>query len=94
MATTPSAATKASSSSSAEYWIQVGSFSEKATADKLRSEFESRGMTAIIATKTIGTRNYYQVKVGPYASSNDAKKWIGTVKSVPGSSQDAFITTR
>jgi len=51
-------------------------------------------MTAIIATKVIGSRNYYQVKVGPYASSSDAKKWIGTVKSVPGSSQDAFITTR
>ncbi len=91
----PSAtASKTTSSTGSEYWIQVGSFSEKATADKLQSEFESRGMTAIIVTKVIGSRNYYQVKVGPYASSNDAKKWIGTVKSVPGSSQDAFITTR
>lgn len=88
------AAAKTSATSGAEYWIQVGSFSEKATADKLRGEFESRGMTSIIATKVVGGRNYYQVKVGPYASSDEAKKWIGTVKSVPGSSQDAFITTR
>ena len=72
----------------------MGSFSEKATADKLRGEFESRGMTSIIATKAIGGRNYYQVKVGPYANTAEAKKWIGTVKAVPGSSQDAFITTR
>ncbi|MEN6490985.1 MAG: SPOR domain-containing protein [Rectinema sp.] len=89
----PPSPPKASSSAS-EYWIQVGSFSEKGTADKLRNEFVSRGMTAIIAMKEIGGRNYYQVKVGPYASSDEAKKWLLTVKAVRGASQDAFVTTR
>ncbi|GAB6276797.1 MAG: hypothetical protein SAMD01599839_13370 [Rectinema sp.] len=51
-------------------------------------------MTAIIAMKEIGGRNYYQVKVGPYASSDEAKKWLLTVKAVHGASQDAFVTTR
>ncbi len=77
-----------------EYWIQVGSFSEKGTAEKLRNEFVSRGMSTIIATKEIGGRTYYQVKVGPYASSEEAKKWLLTVKAVRGASQDAFVTTR
>jgi len=44
--------------------------------------------------KEIGGRNYYQVKVGPYASSDEAKKWLSTVKAVRGASQDAFVTTR
>jgi len=81
-------------SASAEYWIQVGSFTQKATADGLRSEFTNRGMTAIISQKEIGGRTYYQVKVGPYATSQEAKQWLATVKSVKGASQDAFITTR
>ncbi len=82
------------SAPTSEYWIQVGSFSEKSTAEKLRNEFVSRGMSTIIATKEIGGRTYYQVKVGPYASSEDAKKWLLTVKAVRGASQDAFVTTR
>jgi len=69
-------------------------FSEKGTADKLRNEFVDRDMNAIIATKEIGGRTYYQVKVGPYASSEEAKKWLLTVKAVRGASQDSFVTTR
>lgn len=82
------------SAPTSEYWIQVGSFSEKGTADKLHNEFVSRGMSAIVAMKEIGGRTYYQVKVGPYASSDEAKKWLLTVKAVRGASQDAFVTTR
>ena len=90
---TPSPAPKTDSSST-EYWIQVGSFSQQDTAEKLRSEYISRGMTAIIAQKDVGGKTYYQVKVGPYASSDEAKKWLLTVKSVKGASQDAFVTSR
>jgi cell division protein FtsN len=98
--TTTSSAPKSSTAapkpapSSTEYWIQVGSFSEKATADKLKEEFTHRSMTAIIATKVVSGRNYYQVKVGPYASVEEAKKWLTSVKAVPGSSQDSFVTSR
>ncbi len=92
-APSPASPPKASTPTS-EYWIQVGSFSEKGTADKLRNEFVDRDMNAIIATKEIGGRTYYQVKVGPYASSEEAKKWLLTVKAVRGASQDSFVTTR
>ncbi|HOE99236.1 MAG TPA: SPOR domain-containing protein [Rectinema sp.] len=81
-------------SSSMEYWIQVGSFSQQATAEKLRNEYMTRGMTAILSQKDVGGKTYYQVKVGPYASSEEAKKWMLTVKSVKGASQDAFVTSR
>ncbi|MCX8013073.1 MAG: SPOR domain-containing protein [Rectinema sp.] len=77
-----------------EYWIQVGSFSSKPVADKLHEEFTSRGMTSIVSKKAIGGKTYYQVKVGPYASMEEARKWIATVKAVPGTSPDAFVTSR
>jgi len=93
-ASPPSPLPSTKAASSAEYWIQVGSFSAKGTADKLRDEFTARGMTSIIAVKEIGGRNYYQVKVGPYPSADEAKKWLSTVKAVQGASQDAFVTTR
>lgn len=77
---------------SSDYWIQVGSFSIKATADKLKEAFQERGIVATITVKDINGKSYYQVKVGPYPSRDEAKKWIQTVKSVPGASAEAFIT--
>jgi|DewCreStandDraft_4_1066084.scaffolds.fasta_scaffold00233_117 cell division protein FtsN len=79
---------------SSEYWIQVGSFSSRAVAEKLREEFTSRGMTSVISEKVIGGKTYHQVKVGPYPSMEEARKWLATVKAVPGSSADAFVTSR
>lgn len=77
---------------SSDYWIQAGSFSSKATADKLKEAFQERGMVAVITAKDINGKSYYQVKVGPYPSRDEAKKWIQTVKSVPGASAEAFVT--
>ncbi len=88
-ATTTTTATKPASS---DYWIQAGSFSSKATADKLKEAFQERGMVAVITVKDINGKSYYQVKVGPYPSRDEAKKWIQTVKSVPGASAEAFVT--
>lgn len=77
---------------SSDYWIQAGSFSNKATADTLKATFQERGMVAAITVKDINGKSFYQVKVGPYPSRDEAKKWVQTVKSVPGASAEAFIT--
>lgn len=87
-------APSASATTPSEYWIQVGSFSSRAVADKLHEEFTSRGMTSIISEKIIGGKTYHQVKVGPYPSMEEARKWLPIVKAVPGSSADAFVTSR
>lgn len=81
-------------SQSSNYWIQVGSFSTKTTAEKLRDEFTARNLSAIITIKDISGKSYYQVKVGPYPSAEEAKKWLLTAKSVPGASQEAFVTNK
>lgn len=88
----PAAATAIEKPASSDYWIQAGSFSSKATADKLKEAFQERGMVATITVKDINGKSYYQVKVGPYPSRDEAKKWVQTVKSVPGASAEAFIT--
>jgi len=90
--TTATTATTAAKPVSSDYWIQAGSFSSKATADKLKEAFQERGMVAAITVKDINGKSYYQVKVGPYPSRDEAKKWIQTVKSVPGASAEAFVT--
>jgi ankyrin repeat protein len=78
-----------------EYWIQAGCFGDKSTADKLCNEFISRGMNATITKRevAIGSHDYYVVNVGPYASSDEAKKYLPEIKAVRGASQDSFVTT-
>lgn len=82
----------AAKSAPGDFWIQAGSFRTKSSADSLKDAFREKGIVAAIAVKDINGKSYYQVKVGPYPSRDEAKKWLLTVKSVPGASAEAFIT--
>lgn len=95
--TTATAAPKAtppqeSKPSSGSYWIQAGSFRTKSGADSLMGELQKKNIQAKISVKDIDGKSYYQVKAGPYASREDAKKWLKTVVAVPGVSPEAFVT--
>jgi len=83
---------KESAPSSGSYWIQAGSFRTKSGADSLMGELQKKNIQAKISVKDIDGKSYYQVKVGPYASREDAKKWLKTVVAVPGVSSEAFVT--
>lgn len=74
------------------FWIQAGSFKVRESADSLKASFAQKGLIAAITVKDIDGKSYYQVKVGPYTSRDEAKKWLTTVRAVPGSSQEAFVT--
>ncbi len=82
----------ASTASSSSFWIQAGSFKARDSADNLKAAFAEKGMVASIVVKDIDGKSYYQVKVGPYASREEARKWLTTVRAVPGSSPEAFVT--
>lgn len=84
--------TAAPTTASGDFWIQAGSFRAKESADVLKASFKDKGLTATIAVKDISGKSYYQVRVGPYPSREEAKKWLGTVKTVPGASAEAFVT--
>lgn len=74
------------------YWIQTGSFVQKSGADALKQGMEAQNLPVRINVKDIDGKSYYQVRVGPYSSREEASKWLGTVKAVPGASSGSFIT--
>jgi cell division protein FtsN len=82
----------AASSSGSNFWIQAGSFKVRESADSLKAAFAQKNLAAVIVVKDIDGKSYYQVRVGPYVSREDAKKWLTNVRAVPGSSQEAFVT--
>ncbi|MEN6364346.1 MAG: SPOR domain-containing protein [Rectinema sp.] len=88
----PAAITPVTPSAAASVWIQTGSFQSRASADSLLAAFTARGIAGKITVKDIDGKSYYQVKAGPYPSRDEAKKWLPTVRAVPGSSEGAFIT--
>lgn len=90
-AKTTSSAVKPTSAASGA-WIQAGSFQTRSRADELKAAFAARGIEAAITVKDIDGKSYYQVKAGPYASREEAKKWLPTIRAVPGASEGAFIT--
>jgi DedD protein len=80
------------SSTSSGYWIQTGSFIQKSSADALKKGFEDNNFSARINVKDIDGKSYYQVRVGPYTSREEAQKSLGSVKAIPGASSGSFVT--
>jgi DedD protein len=80
------------SSGAGSYFIQAGSFRTKSTADSLLSDLQKRNLSGKVAIKDIDGVSYYQVKVGPYATREEAKKSLPSVVAVPGVSPQAFVT--
>jgi DedD protein len=70
VATTPKAGTAAPSSGG--WAAQVGSFSEKANADRIAADLKSGGFKAFVMEHREGGKTYYRVRVGPVASREAA----------------------
>lgn len=68
--TTPKAGTAAPSSGG--WAAQVGSFSEKANADRIAADLKSGGFKAFVMEHREGGKTYYRVRVGPVASREAA----------------------
>jgi cell division septation protein DedD len=66
------------------FWIQTGSFSNKANAEKARETLGARYLNAEIFTKDTAGKTTYRVRVGPYKTKAEADYWLGTVKEIPG----------
>lgn len=72
--TTPKSPPKASKlPPGAEAWsVQLGSFTEKANAQKLMRELQSKGFTAYLRTTKTTKGNFIRVLVGPRLQQSDA----------------------
>ncbi len=67
-----------------EYWIQTGSFSSVASAEKAKQTLVSKGFTPTITTKDVSGTSYFRVRLGPYPSKDEADKFLHWVKGIDG----------
>lgn len=65
-----------------EYWIQAGSFSSRSRAENSSQSLSEKGFSNLITIKTVGSDDYYRVRMGPYASKAEAEKFLAWVKGI------------
>ncbi|WP_038056048.1 SPOR domain-containing protein [Thermodesulfobacterium hydrogeniphilum] len=61
------------------YAIQIGAFSNKKSAEKMKKLAENKGYKTVIKSAKINGKVFYKVFVGEYLSKNEAKKYISEV---------------
>ena len=61
--------------------VQVGSFSQKTNAEKLRDKLRKMGMASFVASGQSNGKTVYRVRVGPEIDRADAEKIQATIKS-------------
>lgn len=83
---TPVATRESVPTSKGSGWaVQVGSFSSKATADRLTAELKGEGYSAFVMPIKSGNATLYRVRIGPVASREQADATLRKVKGkVPG----------
>jgi DedD protein len=60
--------------------VQVGSFSQKANAEKLRDKLRKMGMASFVVTGMSNNKKVHRVRVGPEINRNDAEKIQAQIK--------------
>ena len=63
------------------YRVQVGSFSIKSNADKLKSKLSKLGYDTIVVIAKVNSRTFYRVQVGAYSVKNNAVNMQNKLKS-------------
>jgi cell division septation protein DedD len=61
--------------------VQLGSFSSKATADKLAKDWDAKGLQAFVMPVKSGNNTLYRVRLGPFSdrgAADDALRKTGS----------------
>ena len=67
-----------------DYWVQAGAFSTVASAEGVRQNLSSRGITSIIENREVNGRTVFRVRLGPYTSQNEADYWLSLIRGISG----------
>ncbi|MDC7126451.1 MAG: SPOR domain-containing protein [Spirochaetales bacterium] len=67
-----------------EYWIQAGSFSTLSKATEVKNKLGENGASSTISTVQVNGKNYYRVRLGPYAGRQEADKFLVWIKKING----------
>ncbi|WP_319562442.1 SPOR domain-containing protein [Marispirochaeta sp.] len=65
-----------------EYWIQAGSFTQRASAERARESLKEKEFDSVIFTRTINGTDYFRVRIGPYRHKAEAEKFLSYVKNI------------
>jgi DedD protein len=77
---TPSAAPKPAVPAASGWAVQVGSFSNRATAERLMKDFTGSGHAAFVMPVQSGGNTLYRVRIGPYAQRAAADAALPAIK--------------
>ena len=67
------AAPARSTTSSESFSVQLGAFTSRARADRLREELTRDGSPATVSEKIVGSETLYRVRIGPYPDQPQAQ---------------------
>jgi rare lipoprotein A len=73
-------------------YVQLGAFKQKENADLLRQQLEQQGLTQGAAAENWYNVDLYRVRLGPYASREEAERAAENIRQTMGIS--AIITTQ
>ncbi len=66
-----------------QYWVQVGSYSNKKTAEDARSKLEENKVPSDIFTYEDNKgKLFYRVRVGPYTTKSEAEYWRSKIVKI------------
>jgi len=71
-----------------DYWVQAGSFSTIANAERAQEALAFSGITSIIETRAVDGRNWFRVRIGPYPSQDEANYWLALIRAIDGFDSD------
>ncbi|MDR2097059.1 MAG: SPOR domain-containing protein [Spirochaetaceae bacterium] len=76
------------------FWVQIGSFSDAAYAQRSWRTFSSAGMgSAEIFTSNVNGTLHYRVKAGPYFDKTEAENALIRLKNYSAEYKDCFVTS-
>ena len=63
-----------------QHWIQVAAYTSDFRAEQAKKLLEQKGITGKVMSRDINGKTYFRVRVGPYLSDQEAKKFLSEIK--------------
>lgn len=82
-------------STKTQFWVQVGSYSNKKTAESARSSLDENKISSDIFTyEDSKGKLFYRVRVGPYTTKSEAEYWRSKIIKIDAFSKaESYITS-
>jgi cell division septation protein DedD len=82
------AAKKTAAASGPLYYVQVAAFNDRSLAEALADSFRKQGYTAVVSQRPTSTRTWYRVRLGGYATRDQAVDLLGKLNAAAGKRTD------